>query len=512
MQRYNDLHPYFGDLHSHCAVGYGHGGLADAFQNAQLQLDFAAVTVHAHWSDIPAGEKRLADLVDYHQKGFQKSRQGWDQLQDMVAANHQPGGFIPFLGFEWHSNQYGDHNVYFKDSQGAIIPAGSLSEMRQALRHWQEQGVDALAIPHHIGYKRGYRGINWEAFDPAFSPVVEIISMHGCSESPDAPYPYLHTMGPRDWGSTYQYGLAQGHLVGAIGSTDHHSAHPGSYGHGRMAVWSRDLNRDAIWEAIKARRTYALTGDKIEVAFSVNDGLIGAVLPPASERHIRCQVRGGGAIDYVEVLHNNGVIHRASNYTKLLGKQVDPFSGPLKVYLELGWGQKGENVDWQAELQVVGGELLDVEPRFRGHEVVAPQAGEEESYAFSHWERGGEDGVAFATRTWGNPTTTTAATQGIALEISADAGTAIRGQINGQDVDVSLADLIQGPKSIYLGGFLTPAICFHRAIPQAEYTAALDFVHQPARTSSRDWYTVRVRQHNGQWAWSSPIWVQASAA
>jgi hypothetical protein len=161
-------------------------------------------------------------------------------------------------------------------------------------------------------------------------------------------------------------------------------------------------------------------------------------------------------------------------------------------------------------LQVVGGDLLDVEPHFRGHDVVAPQAGEEEAYAFSHWESG-ENGVTFSTRTWGNPTTTLG-TQGIALDISADADTTIRGQINGQVVNLSLVDLIQGPKSSYLGGFLTPASCFHRAISQAEYTAELDFIHQPARTDKRDWYTVRVRQYNGQWAWSSPIWVQPSAA
>ena len=84
--------------------------------------------------------------------------------------------------------------------------------------------------------------------------------MHGASESADAPYAYLHTMGPRDWQSSYQYGLAQGNIVGVVGSTDHHSAHPGSYGHGRLAVWAEELSRDAIWQAIKARRTVALTG------------------------------------------------------------------------------------------------------------------------------------------------------------------------------------------------------------------------------------------------------------
>ena len=157
---------------------------------------------------------------------------------------------------------------------------------------------------------------------------------------------------------------------------------------------------------------------------------------------------------------------------------------------------------------MVDGELLAVAPRFRGQDVVAPQAGEEEAYAFSGWERRGEQGVHFSTRTWGNPTTTTAGTQGMAFEVSADSATTIQGQINGETVVVSLLDLIQGPKTGYLGGFLTPAYCFHRAVPQVEYKAEIDFVHQPTTAGLRDWYTIRVRQHNGQWAWSSPIWVE----
>ena len=59
-----------------------------------------------------------------------------------------------------------------------------------------------LAIPHHIGYRAGYRGINWDAYREDVSPFVEIFSLHGCSLSDDAPYPMLHDMGPRDAGST----------------------------------------------------------------------------------------------------------------------------------------------------------------------------------------------------------------------------------------------------------------------------------------------------------------------
>jgi hypothetical protein len=150
---------------------------------------------------------------------------------------------------------------------------------------------------------------------------------------------------------------------------------------------------------------------------------------------------------------------------------------------------------------------VGVEPRFRGHDIVAPQGSEEESYAFSQWERRGEHGIWFSTRTWGNSTTTTSGTQGICLTVAGSADTWIRGQINGHVVEVSLADLIEGPVSGYLGGFLTPAYCFHRAVPKAEYTCAINFPHL-ASPDSRDWYYVRVRQLNGQWAWSSPIWVE----
>lgn len=508
MRAYDGLQPYYGDLHSHCAVGYGHGSLQDAFQNARLQLDFVAVTAHAHWPDIPDRDDRLADLVDYHRQGVEKAQDGWSQVQALVKAYHEPGRFVTFLGHEWHSNRYGDHNVYYNGSSGEIIRAASLEELRETLRRLQVQGVEAMIIPHHIGYKQGYRGLNWAAFTPELSPVVEIMSMHGASESADAPYPYLHTMGPRDGRSTYQHGLAQGHLAGAIGSTDHHSAHPGSYGHGRMAVWAETLSRDAVWQAIQARRTYALTGDRITLAFSVNEALMGAVLPSSRERQISVSVEGGSALDYVEVLHNNRILHRVSAHEKLLTAQDGPYAAPLKTHLEVGWGEKGVNVDWQVELSVVSGRLLAVEPRFRGHDTVAPQGREEETYAFSRWERRGEQGLGFATRTWGNPTTTTSGTQGVGLQVAGDANTLLRGQINGQEVEVSLAELLEGPKAGYLGGFLTPAYCFHRAVPQAEYTCNLNLAHL-ASGRTRDWYYVRVRQHNGQWAWSSPIWVEA---
>src|SRR5690606_3379775 len=118
--------------------------------------------------------------------------------------------------------------------------------------------------------------------------------------------------------------------------------------------------------------------------------------------------------------------------------------------------------------------------------------------AFSAWDQPTPQRVNFQTRTWGNPTTTTASTQGVCLRIKGTPATRIHANINGKTVTVPLDDLLTGSRSGYLGGFLTPAYCFHRAIPRREYTLRADWLHQLSATSKqRDWYYLRVRQYNG---------------
>ena len=47
---------YWGDLHNHCNLTYGHGDLDKAYEAAREQLDFVSVTPHAMWPDIPGKE------------------------------------------------------------------------------------------------------------------------------------------------------------------------------------------------------------------------------------------------------------------------------------------------------------------------------------------------------------------------------------------------------------------------------------------------------------------------
>lgn len=498
MDTYQNLHPYIGDLHNHCGLSYGHGPFQAALRNARLQLDFVSVTPHAVWPDIPENDPRLDYLVAYHRFGFQRAKENWPGYLAEVEKLNQDGTFVIFPSFEWHSNAFGDHCIYYKNGQGQeILEALTLPALREALRRLD---TPAFVIPHHIGYQKGYRGINWAAFSSELSPVVEIFSFHGSSESSDAPYPYYHAMGPRDGRGTAQFGWAQGHTFGVIGSTDNHNAFPGSYGSGRLGVWAEALTRDAIWAAIQNRHTYALTGDRISLAFALNGNPMGSICPPNSKRRIEVAVTGGDAIDYIEVLHNNSVLHRECPLPS--GAKDKRF----KVYLELGWGEKPEATPWDVAFSVQGGRLISIEPRFRG--FTGQGTPDDDEYAYTQWEQPSSHTIHFTTHTRPNLSPRHPATEGLSLEIEGGPETTLIATVNGTDYVHTLAELAGGSRSHYLGGFVSPAFCFHRAVPASEYQHQFAFVYQHHPTG-RDWYTVRVRQKNDQWAWSSPIWVEA---
>ncbi len=494
--------PFFGDLHNHCDISYGRGSMDEAWANARMQLDFASVTGHAHWPDMPPREGRLAYLVDYHQTGFDRLASVWDEVQEKTEAVNDEGRFVSFLSFEWHSMRHGDYCIYYDGSRGEIVRAPDIAAMRAAIDAVRAAGGRAMMIPHHICYVPGFRGVHWPDFDPRYSPVVEIVSMHGCAEHDDAPRPYLHSMGPRDDRGSMAAGLRAGHRFGVIGSTDHHAAHPGSHDHGRLGVWADDLTRDAVWRALETRRTWALTGDRIELAFALNGAPMGAEMAATPERSVEVEVRAGGSIDYVEVVKNGAAWRRRDSVG--LGSAVGPgFRG--KVAVALGWGEPGEPTEWRARLRVVGGRIVSVEPRLRGEEQPDARWGFDGAYHSSRLDRSGEM-VTLQARSWKNPTTRTDATQGLSLEIEGDGETRLVGEVNGQALEVGLADLRHGPRAGFLDGFVSPAWQLSRAVPECEYAWACAWEDLDPSDGS-DCYYARVRQKNDQWAWSSPIFV-----
>ena len=110
---------YWGDLHSHCSISYGHGSVEQALLRAMQQLDFCSVTGHAFWPDMPTDRGQYAEIIDYHNAGFATLSENWERLLKLQAEGTKDGSFIAFPSYEWHSMEFGDHNVY---GQNAELP------------------------------------------------------------------------------------------------------------------------------------------------------------------------------------------------------------------------------------------------------------------------------------------------------------------------------------------------------------------------------------------------------
>lgn len=526
---------FFGDIHNHCNASYAHGDLSDALANARLQLDFVSVTGHSSWPDIPDRKSPLISLVDYHNKGFNKLEKNWHEFISEFNKWNKPGEFICFPSYEIHSMQDGDHTVYFKTFNDKMFKPKCITEFQRIIRTINKEDInnnEAFITPHHIGYKTGYRGINWEIFNEDVSPVIEIISMHGCSENENSYFSYLHTMGPCESMNTMQGGLEKGFHFGVIGSTDHHSAHPGSYGYGKVAIWAEELTQDAIWTALKNRQCYAVSGDRIILDFKINECEMGSINNFSKRRNIKISLIGGDAIEYIEIIKNNDVFKRF-NYSdqveksnkNLLEKEFsenfisssydyEETSGikdePLKskIYFEFGWGEIGVKKDWDIHLNLVNGKIISAEPRLHGIDVIDPEQKHAEEYQFSTFLFENNK-VFLRTATWGNPTPLTHTNQGVSLEIEAESisDAYFELKVNNHIYRKTLKELSEKSTVFYMKKFLSGAVKIHKLIPSSSYTKK-EIMNDTGEGEHEDFYYIRVKQRNNQWAFSSPIWIK----
>lgn len=487
---------YWGDLHNHNAVGYGKGSLDRTIDLARHHLDFFAFTGHASWHDMP---KMQGDRHLIWTKGFEAHAKHWPRTRKLIREANTKD-FAAFLGYEWHSSQFGDYCVLFPEDQPDLF----LPDHVDKLLDFAEQ-KSALAITHHIGYKQGWRGANFKFFRPRVSPVVEIFSEHGCTESDRAPFPMLrHSNGGRSTANTVQTQLARGLRFGFVASSDNHAGYPGAYGEGVLGVWATELTPAAIMEAIRARRTYAATGDRILLDVQLNGRPMGSELPATGERQFDVRVEGQDAIAMIELVRNGKVIARHFPEDYVQGPLQLP--GRVKCRIQYGWGPWLALVldricAWDMTISVQGGKF----ERVLGCYQWAP---------FGEELRDRLQIISGTEIRLQSPTTRKDAfaedpTKSLVLEMTANADAVLTVQLRkpaGQVVRARLSELIQENVVTFTGPFPSESFIISRLIGPSEYSATVRWQDR-ARRKSADWYYVRVTQHNGHMAWSSPVWV-----
>jgi hypothetical protein len=329
----------FGDLHSHSDTSVCdrlENGSADdvyAMQRDFLNLDFACLTDHAE------------DMNPYL----------WNRQAKLARANEVPGKFTTFLGFEWTSGYdpakpqgtYGHRNVILGDlrfpkwwsPRGGQTPAQLWDELRKS-------GVNFVTIPHQLA-DTGNVPTDWSFTDETAQPVAEIFQIRGSYEAPGAPRVGKKATASDD--HFFQGALKKGVVIGVIASPDHGG------GVGKACVWAKENSREAILDALRARRCYGTTGARIALEVRVGGHFMGEKTGDGGSGPVEIEVKATCPNDVAKVsicrggawVHEETPASRAFSFT---WTDADAPAGPKWYYVRVE--QKDGELAWSSPVWV----------------------------------------------------------------------------------------------------------------------------------------------------------------
>ena len=422
--------------------------------------------------------KRYAFLDGAVHQGndFQISLELWEKFKRAAEEAYLPGEFVTFHGYEWSGTPAigGDHNVLYHEYDPPIYRCSGwldenpfeevapLPSLYDALRRHE-----AITIAHVGG-----RPATFERHDAELEPLWEIHSAWGTFE----------------W--VYQEAFAKGFKIGFVCNSDGHKCRPGAsypgagiFGTlgGLTCVLSKTRDRDGFWEALKARRTYGTTGQRIIVDTAMNGLPIGADVA-AEHATVQVHVAGTAPIVKIELLRRSEVIQR-----HFFDSQGDPDT----LVLRFGGARvkgRARMVRWQGDVTLEGDNRF-LEPRMHG--VFSPSYG---------LQVGGPRRLDFDCVTTGNLVN-------IVTRLEGGLHGRIRFRTGDVDVAFALDDLDHEARSFYeapLDQRVEAMACRQDALPREVRTSfSLEVDHDEEVP-----YFLRVTQIDEAKAWTSPFYVR----
>ena len=460
---------YWGDLHAQTEETGGTGTLDEYFAYAR--------------------ECAALDFAGHQANDFQVSAAVWERICAETAAHDAANRFTTFAGYEWSGNTPagGDHNVHFRggDKQTWTLHRSS---------HWQVPDDsdettdrypvtelyrtfagrdDVLLIPHVGGRYANVR----KYFDESLMPLVEIASCWGVFE----------------W--LYADALERGMLLGFSAGSDDHTGRPGmsfaapsqfATAGGLTAVLATERSRTALWEGLRARRTYATTGPRIllDVAAITPDARhpMGTLLDVGRDGvELSVAVHGTAPLWRVELLRWPEVIYRHP--------LPPPALAAGKHRLRFGWTgarirSRRRLTRWDGRLTLTAGRLLSAT-----------------GWGFDRPDHGIVDqadrAIAWRSDTAGD-------WDGVLVEIEGPADAPLRFESGPATFDVTPAQVEHAPLVVDGGGVGQRVEVERDPGPDQPRGVAFTF-RDAAPPAGRHPYFVRVTQQDGHMAWSSPI-------
>jgi hypothetical protein len=323
-----------------------------------------------------ARDVAFLDVTSHQANDFQITKPFWAEINALSAEFNQDGAFTVFPGYEWSGNTPvgGDHNVFFRhegetihrSSHALLTDRSDIGDDAPTLRHLFDKlkGRDAV-LYGHVGGRPA--DISF-AHDAGLRTTVEVHSDWGTFE----------------WIMTDAFEL--GYRVGLVCNSDGHKGAPGAcypgaseFGaySGLTCFLAPDLNRDAIFDAMRKRRHYGTTGCRMHLEVKAELGSGGKVYSadpaydptavaqnagvarmgdiartPASEVVLRVTCNAHAPIERIDILRGAEVIETLRPYNVTdLGARI------RVVWQGAEYRGRGRQTFWNGHVRIDGPEI-----------------------------------------------------------------------------------------------------------------------------------------------------------
>ena len=369
---------FFGDLHVHSDNTVGTN---DTVYNLTYGRDIARL-----------------DYLGYTANDFQITKANWNDDVKLIHSLAEDGKFVCYPGTEWCGNSCagGDHNVVFLHGKTPEFPFDAKGNIARSFEWNEDMDIDTiqpgawpleelwgtyihdpeghLMIPH-VGGRRCI--MDWH--HPVMDRLVEITSAWG-------QFPWL-----------YQEVAARGYKLGAAANGDEHRGRCGGGVPGTAVFGTKGgvtglicdkLEREAVGKALRARRTWATTGERIVALSWCGGQMMGDEFAHQGPAKLEYRMLGDAGWDEIALFDHTGLIQR-QNLQKEAGysnRRIRVRVGGARIRDRYRWA------DWRGTIEIRNGVINSFN-----------------AYGFEHIEenawRAGPTKIGFRTDTYGDTDT-----------------------------------------------------------------------------------------------------------
>ena len=325
---------YFGQLHSHTAeYSDGAGTLQEGLNYVanlpeSANVDFVAFTDHSNYFD-GSGTAANPEAALYDPTQMTEASAGkWSTYTGTIDSfnDQYAGKLVALAGFEmtWsggpgHINTFNTPGIVSRNNTTLNNKTADAGMKAYYALLSNEKLVDSISQFNHPGTTFGNFS-DFGYYDPIIDTRMYLVEV-GNGEGAIGAGGYYPSY------EQYIMALDKGWHVAPTNNQDNHKGKWGNANDARDVVLTDDFSEEGIYDAIRNYRVYATEDKNLEIQYTLNDQMLGSIIPDAETANIQVSVYDPDASDSiskVEVVVNSGAVaYTWDNPTELASGELE---------------------------------------------------------------------------------------------------------------------------------------------------------------------------------------------